>query len=77
MYLGNFLGPSTMSDLTLIIGQCDLYFILAIISFTVSLTYIIPQVMVHSNTSIDLISLLGHCVLYFTVECNCHTSGNS
>ena len=41
----------------------------------ISLTYIITGVMVPSDTVIDLISLLGHCYLYFIVHGYCHISG--
>ena len=42
--------------------------ILASILYTISQTCIILGVMVHSDSMIDLMSLLGHCDLYFTVH---------
>ena len=57
------------SDLILIVGQCDLYF-MANISDSISLTCIYCKfsVMVNSDIVMDFISHIGHCDLYITVQ---------
>ena len=44
--------------------------------YTILLPFIILVAMVHSDIVTDIISLLGHCDLYFTVQRSCYIASN-
>ena len=58
-----------MSDLIILLGQCDLYYMILLnVSNTILWIYILLGILILYDTMGDLIILVGHCDLYFMVQ---------